>query len=370
MNSMRNGCLSLLCAMALASAASADDLDLDRNWTIEGKPCRGTLVAADDRSITLKLANGPEKEVPVADVSRDDKEFIKAVRICDESGRVYSDINPRIAKFALEPLAQAKATAAFLDAFQRETKPDQPKPEPKLDFAADFYGGVINAFAGNLRDADRQLGKAMNRIQRVGQVSAESHRTTLASALNNQAVVAIRQGKPQDGVKLLCTAAELLVVPPHAVIHNANYLLAGKKLVPALSQADQKKLAKVIAKQAANPPQMSRERLYYSLVHDSLQPLLGVNPVGGDVPPLEVLPDLLCHDCTGTGKRDCRNCVNGAINAVRMRAAVVNPLHGEVLIRDHFKARCEACQGAGNFPCPNSDCVHGKVPEFPPARNR
>lgn len=345
----------ILCAMYIGSAAAADGLDLDREWRVGDEDrCKGVLVAANDKSIKLKLPNGNTRDIRIEHLSEKDRTFVDAVSKCEASAEVYSIIQPQIDAFTIDPMRTREATAVFLS-----------RQETKKDFAAAFYAGTVNAFVGKpsfLEDAKRQLKRATSRILEVQSVAKQSHATTLASAYNNQAVIAIRQRDVSEAVTLLCKAAESADDLPAAVIHNAKLLLAGE-LVGKVRKTDEKRLASVIAKQAAHVLQGFPPRPCYSFIHDPFKPLLGEPPPEENLPPLEWLPDNTCFKCSGTAKIDCPQCNNGAIPAVRMVPAVVDPLHPPVMVRQHFKSACGACGGRGWFVCP--DCNDGVAMPLP-----
>jgi S1-C subfamily serine protease len=247
-----------------------------RVWTAEsiGFEERAVLTSVGKDFIVLKPQAGDPKKIRIEDLSDEDQKAIAAAVRCEESARVFVRVDAHRSRFATSPEAVADLLKQLHEMHEG-------------DFAAGFFSGTLNAFTRSperLSTAKKNLNEAISRIKDVRESFPAMHQKTLAAALNNRGVIALREGSPSQAAKYFLEATETADNIPFAVYHNATLLLefailAGKS--GKFSKSDQNRLTRAIAKASPDSPNARvPKRFVYSLDHDKFTGLIEVSGRG------------------------------------------------------------------------------------------
>lgn len=289
--------MQLFIAASLSNFLVADDADHDgktRYWEDNsgGFRIQATLQRYDAESVTLVKQGGQAIRVPRSKLSSNDNRYVLAIDTLRQSAEQAELMAPHLSQVVAKP----GATLEILEALRTDF------PEA---IGANLYGAAIYAnldFGSDaLRRAKSCMGSAMKSLQRVESHFPGRHTKTLASALNNQAVLAIREGNLNAAVTNLIKSAELLPDEiPFAVYHNATLILnSGADL-----GGSRTRLARILAHGKPEGTQLVDNFLMYTLIHDPLN-LVGSKPSTTDNPPksneFQSLPLKVGDRLIGTG---------------------------------------------------------------------
>lgn len=270
---MKTSCKTLLLLLSALLNTEVSAQGIDRVWTAEsvGFEERAVLKSVGNDFVVLKPKGSDTKKILLKDLSEEDQKAIAAVVQCEESARVFLRVAEHKNRFATSPEAVADLLTQLHDMHEG-------------DFAAGFFAGTLNAFTrapDRLAKAKKNLNETIAQIKNVRKSFPSTHESTLAAALNNRGVVALREGSPSQALRYFLEAAELSDTIPFAVYHNATLMLevaikAGKSA--KLTKSDQTRLTRAIAKASpVSPAAKIPQRFVYSLDHDKFAGLLEVS---------------------------------------------------------------------------------------------
>jgi S1-C subfamily serine protease len=239
------------------------------SWAADGKSrywedptgkfkIHAVLKSYDGESVTLIKQDGTAIRVPRSKLSTKDNRFILAIETLRQSAEQAELMAPHLNQVVAKP----GATLEIIEALRNDF------PEA---IGANLYGAAIYAnvdFGSDaLRRAKSCMGSAIKSLQCVETHFPGRHTKTLASALNNQAVLAIRDGNLNAAVTNLIKSAELLPDEvPFAVYHNASLILdSGADL-----GGSRIRLARILAHGKPEGTELVDNFLMYTLIHDPL----------------------------------------------------------------------------------------------------
>ncbi|MDA9777442.1 trypsin-like peptidase domain-containing protein [Rubripirellula sp.] len=255
-------CLLIVVMISVASETVGQEqaAGVKRYWidSSGGFRVEASMKAFDNDSVTLLKTDGSEIRVPRSKLSKEDQEYLKAISTLQQSAQQGEKLFPHLPQVVGKPVA----TLAIIEALRIEF-PD--------GIGANLYGAAIYAIVDfsdeSVRKAKGCLSDAVNALRLVEKHFPGRHTRTYASALNNQAVLSIRQGNLNGAISNLIAAAELVPESiPFAVYHNASLImnsgadLEGRKL----------SLAKIIASGKPEGDEVAENYLMYTLIHDPL----------------------------------------------------------------------------------------------------
>jgi SLA1 homology domain 1, SHD1 len=347
----------------------SDDLNSQRTWNDQsGKHSfEATLLEVTETHAKLKASDGKEISVPVARLSNSDQKLVEAVRHCEISHGHVGALNQ------LEQKLVDKTSDAVKEI-------DELQKKSGGGFAAGLYSSTFKACMGGeaqLDQARRQLDDTIKRIRIVREAFPEMHKKTLASALNNRAIISVRDNKPTGAVSNLQDASELFDETPRVLYHNIKMLsqVASKSGQSFLGKGDQKRLATLVARPHEGDSQSLPSRYMYTLEHDPFLSLLapGKNSANqtstnvslqslgliGSLWQNRILPELTCLQCNGKGFLRCPGCSRGVVTE-KVQVFAGRNQKGEDLYTTKFKTtECPRCNGKGGFDC--RSCVDGRL---------
>lgn len=264
-----------LVILFLFPLSSAVGQTLERAWTdVSGRfRVDAVLVELSSDEAHLRSSDGRDIKVPIKRLSADDKLFVQIVQQSAANEREYSAITEHLQRVIVSPLAVAE----IFDSLQRNEN---------SGYAASFFAGIVNAITGDpkrLGLAKRQMDETIKRLRVTRSAFPNLHEQTLASTLNNRAIVALRDGSPDAAASMLIQASQVSESIPFAVYHNATLLMeAGLEAKAArisyLSDEMRRKTAEVVAKGKPELPGTQVPKRYmYCCNHDSFDSLINKN---------------------------------------------------------------------------------------------
>ena len=256
----------LVAGFAVATTADGQEHQAGstRYWVDNtgGYRVEAALKSFDADQVVLLKPDGSEVRVPRQRLSTSDQDFLKAISALQQTAEQGDRLIPHLPQVVGKPVG----VLAIIEALRNEF-PD--------GIGANLYGAAIYAKVDlteeSVRKAKGCLSDAISLLRLIEKYFPGRHTRTYASALNNQAVLSIRQGNLNGAISNLIAAADLVPEAiPFAVYHNANLImdsgadLGGRKL----------SLAKIIAAGKPEGNEIADNYLMYTLVHDPLN-LLG-----------------------------------------------------------------------------------------------
>lgn len=254
------GRIFLAAVLATWSVPSyGQQFSVERKWSdLSGRfSVVAGLKSFDEDSVELQKTNGKAIRIPRSRLSKKDLEFISSVDSIKQSEEQAKLIAPHLGQIVERP----GATVEIIDALRSEY--------PNA-VGGHLIGGFVYAQAGNessqLKRSRKCFEDAVDLLTSIEKHFPGLHRKSLASALNNRGVLALRQGQISSGVNYLAQAAEAAESEiPLAVYHNSSMLLnSGIDL-----GAGKGKLAKILAKGKPESTDVIPDYLMYSLDQDS-----------------------------------------------------------------------------------------------------
>lgn len=243
----------------LSPELSSQEFDATRRWTDStGKfGVDAGLSSFNEISITLRKSDGEEVTLPRARLSDVDKEFLLAVTSLQQTEKQNELLSPHLSQIASKSLGVLE----IVDALGKEYP---------YAIGSNFYGGMLHAATGNdrssLSQSERRLTEVIEILHAIEKHFPGRHKTTLASALNNRAVLSLRQTNVLGAANYLAQAAEVSgEIIPYAVYHNASLLLSSSIDLGA----NRAKLVRVLARARPEGEGNVAKRLMYTFAHDS-----------------------------------------------------------------------------------------------------
>jgi len=219
------------------------------------------------------------------------------------------------------------------------------------------------------KEAEKYLEESLTRLRKLHKHFPEMHPQTLASALNNRAVLALKLGQKGRAASLLIEAAQVQETPQVAVIHNIalfRSLAANNNPLFQASVAQQNLMQQAVEKanaaHAANVAPHLPSLFYYTTVFNREADLTPSNPSHTNpIPgPAELWPELTCFVCSGTAFIDCAACIRGTTSYVNREPIGINPLNGDVITGNVVRYKpCSKCRSTGGFQCKH--CKRGQI---------
>ncbi len=229
---------------------------------------------------------------------------------------------------------------------------------------------------------DNNPGKAVSILNEVGRRIKDqrkhrsaAHSESLVSLHNNLAICEVKLGRPSPAAQNLVMALrEASTTPPAVVVHNANLLIqasdkgAAKYRVstPVLKEL---RLLRDSARGAGDLDRFASLLVFSARTSSPTRELSDEKPPADAIELLdqvadanELVPNVWCLPCRGTGLLDCLNpnCNGGKIS-FQENTVVGRYSSGSPIIANVVKKRdCEQCRGIGTSRCP--DCDAGKRP--------
>jgi V8-like Glu-specific endopeptidase len=139
-----------------------------------------------------------------------------------------------------------------------------------------------------LAEAKQIADETISRLRLVQKEFPDSQRQTLMSALNNRAVIAIRELKADEAVRYLIDAAAQFEDVPFVVYHNSTLLLevsSMPKTILDLDRRSRSELVQLLArKKPESPGAAIPQRYLYSLAHDAFNYVTAADKPVADLP--------------------------------------------------------------------------------------
>ena len=342
-----------------------------RTWSDQsGKHSfEATLVEVTETHAKLKGTDGKEVTVASARLSKTDQGFLEAVRHCEISQSHVVTLE----SLESQLVDHTDIAVAQIDQLQKKSGGG---------FAAGLYSSTFKACMGGetqLDQARRQMDETIARIRKVREAFPSMHQKTLLSALNNRAIMAVRDNKPAGAVAMLEDASAIFDETPLVVYHNIKILtqIAGTVgNLNYLGKGERKRLAELVARSHEDTPDTLPNRYIYTLDHDPFHSILDVsknqasntNSSSGNLQSLgtigalwknRMLPELTCLRCSGNGTLRCPGCSKGVVSE-KIRVVVgQNHVGGDVYATKVVATECPQCRGDGGFDCPS--CERGRL---------
>ena len=409
-----------------ACPASAQSVDApnpkfaNRQWTdVTGNfSVSATLASADQMNAELRKPSGESVRIPLRRLSDHDREYVdvattmavaagttsKAREMLDDLRVVLEDIETVAASddagwngihqgdhkhpatsFPCSP-SQARHRQAVDDCAQafveRHQNPDDAVSAllagTLLATGKDSRTGSIGRSAPlttsskKWKGAEKYLEESLSRLRKLHKHFPEIHPQTLASALNNRAVLALKLGQKGRAASLLVEAAQIQETPPVAVIHNIalfRSLAANNNPLFQASVAQQKLMQQAVDKanaanagNAANVAPRLPSLFYYTMAFNHQTDPTPTNPTPTNpiTGPDDLWPELTCFVCSGTAFIDCAACIRGTASYVNREPIGLNPLNGDVITGNVVRYKpCSKCGSDGGFLCKH--CKRGQI---------
>ena len=323
--------------------------DMSGKFSIEAE-----LKSQDEKEVTLQKADGQQVTLPKGRLSKDDQEYLSACDVLKLINTQAAKIEPHLDKLITEPRSAIEALLAIQ------------KAEPR-DPCAMLWCGVALASEGGkpgMDKAERYLDDAILRLRQIHKHLPLAHPRTLTSALNNRAILALRDRKSNRATALFKEIATVEPSLPHFVSHNIQTLLdvtLENKLLE-LNATERRSLSELIVKGQGNPPLPLPRRFVYSTDFNGNQ-LPRASSSGSRLFALRenfIWPELTCFVCAGTSMVDCVKCVGGIATAYTQEQVGFNRTNQTpIMAGKAVRVPCEFCKGKSGFDCRN--CQAGRV---------
>lgn len=254
----------IVLGLLFAIAYPAYGQTIQKEWQdVTGKfSVQAELDKLSAESITLRASDGRSIDISRARLSEADRAFLVGVDGLAENAQQFELILPHVDRLYTSP-------AAVLDILSSLHK------QYKRGSAAGLYLSCMRAAVGGkvgLADAKQVADETINRLRRVQKEIPDSQKQTLMSALNNRAVIAIRERKAAEAVRYLVDAAAQFEDVPFVVYHNSTLLLEVSSLPQTILDLDRRsrlELVQLLArKKPESPGAAIPQRFLYSLAHD------------------------------------------------------------------------------------------------------
>ncbi len=349
--------LILIFLIASSKCLFAQSSEL-RTWRdLSGKfSVQAALETVTDKEVSLKKPDGQTVLMPRGRLSKDDQEFITVSEVVKVIESQATKIEPHLQKLLTEPHSAIEAIAAIQ------------KGETRDPCAMLWCGVAFASEAGKpgLDKAEKYHDDAILRLRLIHKHMPLAHPRTLVSALNNRAILALRDRKASRATALFKEIATVEPALPHFVSHNIQVLLDAtlENKILELTSAERRTLAELATKPStSNAPLRLPRGFVYSTDFNSNQASktqLSTNRLFA-LRDHWIWPELTCFACGGTSIIDCAKCVGGATTAYTKEQVAFNevnktPVMGTKVIR----VPCPVCDGKSGFDCQN--CQGGRLP--------
>ncbi len=304
-------CVFVLCLVSFSKVACSQSNEL-RTWQdLSGKfSVSAVLETLTEKEVTLKKPDGQKVVLPRGRLSKNDQEYMTVSEVLKVIDTQSGKIEPHLPKLLQEP----QSAIGGLSSIQKsETR----------DPCAMLWCGVAFASEGGkpgLDKATKYHEDAIQRLRLIHKHMPHAHPRTLASALNNRAILALRERKTNRATILFKEIATVEPELPHFVSHNIQILLdvtLENKLLE-LGAGERRMLTELTAKPSSSkPPLPLPRRFVYSTDFNSNRPAamqIAANRLFA-LREQNVWPELTCFVCGGNSFIDCAKCVGGVTTA-------------------------------------------------------
>ena len=231
--------------------------DVTGKFSIQAK-----LDRLSPESITLSASDGRSIVISRAKLSEADRAFLVGLDVLAESDQQRELMLPHVDRLYTSP-------AAVLEIFSLLHK------QYRRGSVAGLYLSCAHAAVGGkvgLAEAKQIADETISRLRLVQKEFPDSQKQTMMSALNNRAVIAIRERKADEAVRYLIDAAEQFEDVPFVVYHNSTLLLEVSSIPKTILNLDRRSRSELVhllaKKKPESPGAAIPQRYLYSLAHD------------------------------------------------------------------------------------------------------
>jgi S1-C subfamily serine protease len=270
----------IVLGLLFAIAHPAYGQTIQREWQdVTGKySIQARLEKLSAESVTLRASDGRSIDISRAQLSEADRAFLVGVDGLAESAQQYELISPHLDRLYASPAAVLEILSSLHKQYRSGS-------------AAGLYLSCVRAADGGkvgLADAKQVADETITRLRRVQKQIPDSQKQTLMSALNNRAVIAIRERKATEAVRYLVDAAAQFEDVPFVVYHNSTLLLEVSSLPKTILNLDRRSRSELVEllarKKPESPGAAIPQRYLYSYAHDPFSsPTVADKPVA-DLP--------------------------------------------------------------------------------------
>jgi S1-C subfamily serine protease len=253
---------------------------IQKEWRdVTGKfSVQAKLDKLSAESITLRANDGRSIVISRAQLSEADRAFLVGLDVLAESDQQLELILPHLDRLYTSPAAVLEILSSLHKQYRRGSVAGL-----YLSYARAAVGGKVG-----LAEAKKIADETISRLRLVQKEIPDSQKQTLMSALNNRAVIAIRERKADEAVRYLIDAAAQFEDVPFVVYHNSTLLLevsAMPQTILGLDRRSRSELVELLArKKPESPGAAIPQRYLYSLAHDPFSsPTVSDKPVA-DLP--------------------------------------------------------------------------------------
>ena len=256
--------LIIVLGLLFAIAYPAYGQTIQKEWRdATGKfSVQAKLDRLSPESITLSASDGRSIVISRAKLSEADRAFLVGLDVLAESDQQRELILPHVDRLYTSPGAVLEIFSLLHKQYRRGS-------------VAGLYLSCAHAAAGGkvgLAEAKQIADETISRLRLVQKEFPDSQKQTLMSALNNRAVIAIRELKADEAVRYLMDAAAQFEDVPFVVYHNSTLLLevsSEPKTILDLDRRSRSELVQLLArKKPESPGAAIPQRYLYSLAHD------------------------------------------------------------------------------------------------------
>ncbi len=229
-----------------------------RKWSdLSGKfSVDAEVQSLTPKEVTLKKADGKTVTLPRGKLSKEDRDFLTAYETVKTIGEQAKKIEPHLQKLRMEP-------QVAIDAIQAIQKAESRDP------CAMLWCGVAYASEGGkqgLNRAQQFHDDAIARLRMIHKHLPLEQPRTLVSALNNRAILSLREREATRATALFKEIATVEPELPFFVSHNIQVLLdvTLENKFLELANAERRALSELNAKAAPNaaPVNLPRRFVY------------------------------------------------------------------------------------------------------------
>ena len=256
--------LIIVLGLLFSIAYPAFGQTIQKEWRdVTGKfSVQAKLDKLSAESITLRTNDGRSIDISRAQLCEADRAFLVGLDVLAESDQQLELILPHLDRLYTSPAAVLEILSSLHEQYRRGS-------------VAGLYLSCVRAAVGGkdgLAEAKKIADETISRLRRVQKEFPDSQKQTMMSALNNRAVIAIRERKADEAVRYLIDAAAQFEDVPFVVYHNSTLLLevsAMPKTILGLDRRSRSELVELLTrKKPESPGAAIPQRYLYSLAHD------------------------------------------------------------------------------------------------------
>jgi S1-C subfamily serine protease len=256
--------LIIVLGLLFAMAYPAYGQTIQKEWRdVTGKfSIQAKLDKLSAESITLSASDGRSIVISRAKLSEADRAFLIGLDVLAESDQQLELMLPHVDRLYTSPAAVLEIFSLLHKQYRRGSVAGL-----YLSCALAAVGGKVG-----LAEAKQIADETISRLRLVQKEFPDSQRQTLMSALNNRAVIAIRERKADEAVRYLMDAAAQFEDVPFVVYHNSTLLLEVSSIPKSILDLDRNTRSKLVhllaRKKPESPGAAIPQRYLYSLAHD------------------------------------------------------------------------------------------------------